>query len=78
LILAFNFQTNFEGLLGGGALSDLANEIISDLAPELFEEIKPELIATVTEEIIKKANELLDGVTLQDILDLINGSSKKL
>jgi hypothetical protein len=78
LILAFNFQTKFEGLLGGGALGDLANDVISELAPEVFEEIKPELLETVTEALIEKANELLDGVTLQDLLDLINGSSKKL
>jgi hypothetical protein len=46
--------------------------------PELFEEQKPNLLPVVTEEIIKKANELLDGKTLQDILDLINGNSRKL
>ncbi|XP_069687791.1 uncharacterized protein [Periplaneta americana] len=69
--------THFEGLLGGGDLSDLANEVISDMAPEVFENAKPELIPVLSEAVINLANEKLDGVTLQDLLDLINGGGSK-
>jgi hypothetical protein len=70
--LCFYFQTNIEGLLGGGDLSDVLNEIISDLVPEVFEEAKPTLLPVITDVIINLANEKLDGLTLSDLLDLIN------
>jgi hypothetical protein len=73
--LLFYFQTNIEGLLGGGDLSDVLNEIISDLAPDVFEEAKPSLLPVVTEAIINLANEKLDGVTLSDLLNIINGGN---
>jgi hypothetical protein len=78
MLLFFYFQTNFEGLLGGGDLSDLVNEIISELVPELFEDLKPEVLPVITETIINLANELLDGKTLQDLLDLINNGGSKI
>jgi hypothetical protein len=65
-------QTNIEGLLGGGDLSDVINEIISDLAPAVLEEAKPTLLPVITDAIINLANEKLDGLTLSDLLDLIN------
>jgi hypothetical protein len=65
-------QTNFEGLLGGGDLSDVVNEVISDLAPELFEEVKPSVLPAVADAIVNLANEKLEGVTLSDLLDLIS------
>ena len=42
------------------------------MIPDLVEELKPTLIPEVTKIIIDLANEKLDGITLQDILDLIN------
>jgi hypothetical protein len=71
--LSFYFQVNFEGLLGGGDLGDLANQIISDLVPDLLEQLKPDILPGLIQTIIELANEQLDGLTLQDILDLING-----
>jgi hypothetical protein len=67
-----------EGLLGGGILGDLANDILSSTVKEIWDAEKSNILPVVIEEIIKVANELLDGVTLQDILDLINGSGRKL
>lgn len=71
----FYFQVNFQGLLGGGDLGEIANQIISDMIPGLVEELKPTLLPTVIDFIVELANEKLDGITLQDILDLINGGS---
>lgn len=70
-------KTNFEGLLGDAALSDVLNEIISDLAPDLFEEVKPTLLPTIADAIVNVANEQLKDVTLQDLLDLLNGGGLK-
>ncbi|PSN55967.1 hypothetical protein C0J52_02147 [Blattella germanica] len=70
-------ETHIEGLLGGGELSDLINEVIADIAPDVFEEAKPTLIPILSEAVVSLANEKLDGMTLQDLLNLINGGSKK-
>jgi len=70
-------KVNFEGLLGGGDLGDLANEIVSDMIPKLLEELKPTLLPEVIQLVIEQANKMLDGVTLQDILDLINNGGIK-
>lgn len=71
--LSFYFQVDLEGLLGGGDLGELANEAVSKMIPELLEQLKPDFLPYVTEQVIELANGLLEGVTLQDILDLING-----
>jgi hypothetical protein len=68
---------NFEGLLGGGDLGVIANQIISDMIPNLVEELKPDLLPTVIETVISFANEFLGDLTLQDLLDLINGGGAK-
>jgi hypothetical protein len=47
------------------------------MIPNLVQELKPTLLPTVIETIIDLANEKLDGITLQDILDLINGGGVK-
>jgi hypothetical protein len=47
------------------------------MIPDLLEELKPTLLPDVIQLVIDMANELLDGVTLQDILDLINGGGAK-
>jgi len=47
------------------------------MIPDLLEELKPTLLPDVIELIIELANEKLDGVTLQDILDLLNGGGTK-
>lgn len=73
-VVIFHFQTDFKGLLGDNEdLSNVVNEIISDLAPGLFEEVKPSILPKIADVIIDVANEKLDGLTLQDLLDLING-----
>lgn len=78
VLLLLYFQTDFKGLLGDDEdLSNLINEIISDLAPELFEEVKPSVLPAVADVIVNLANEKLEGVTLQDLLDLINGGGLK-
>jgi Haemolymph juvenile hormone binding protein (JHBP). len=75
--LSFYFQVELEGLLGGGDLGDLANEAVSEMIPGLLEELKPEFLPYINEQVIELANGLLEGVTLQDILDLISGGGTK-
>jgi len=43
------------------------------MIPSLLEELKPTLLPDVIQLLIDLANEKLDGVTIQDILDLISG-----
>jgi hypothetical protein len=47
------------------------------MIPDLVEELKPTLIPEVTKVIIDLPNEKLDGITLQDIMDLINNGGVK-
>jgi len=70
-------EVNFEGLLGGGDLGELVNEIISDMIPDLLEELKPTVLPDVIQLILDLANEKLGDLTLQDLLDLINGGGAK-
>jgi hypothetical protein len=47
------------------------------MIPDLVEELKPTVLPGVIQVIVDLANEKLDGITLQDILDLINGGGVK-
>jgi len=70
-------KVNFEGILGGGDLGDLVNDIISDMIPDLLEELKPTVLPDLIQLVLDLVNEKLDGITLQDLLDLINGGGAK-
>jgi hypothetical protein len=75
--VSFSFQANFEGLLGGGDLGDVANQLISDLIPDLVEQLKPTVLPGLIESVVNLANGFLGELTLQDLLDLINGGGAK-
>jgi hypothetical protein len=47
------------------------------MIPDLVEELKPTLLPQISQLVIDLANEKLDGLTLQDLLDLINGGGAK-
>jgi hypothetical protein len=47
------------------------------MIPDLLEQLKPTLLPDVIQLVIDLANEKLDGLTLQDLLDLINGGGAK-
>jgi len=47
------------------------------MIPDLLEELKPTLLPDIIQIVIDLANEKLDGLTLNDILDLINGGGAK-
>jgi hypothetical protein len=47
------------------------------MIPDLFEQLKPTLLPDIIQAVIDLANEQLDGLTLQDILDLINGGGAR-
>jgi len=47
------------------------------MIPDLVEELKPTLLPDIIQLVIDLANEKLDGLTLQDLLDLINGGGVK-
>ena len=67
-------QVNFENLLGGGILGDIANDFISSELPGLVDSNKGPILEDIAVEIRRIANEKLVGVTLEDLLDLINNS----
>jgi len=64
-------------LLGGGVLGDIANDFISEELPNLVESNKGPLLLEAAALIKDIANERLVGVTLDDLLDLINNTPKK-
>jgi len=47
------------------------------MIPDLLEELKPTVLPDVIQLILDLANEKLEGLTLQDLLDLINGGGAK-
>jgi len=70
-------KVNFENLLGGGVLGDIANDFISEELPNLVEANKGPILLEVAALIKDIANERLVGITLDDLLDLINNTPKK-
>ncbi|XP_068086548.1 uncharacterized protein [Anabrus simplex] len=69
------FKTDIAGLMGGGELSDVLNQVIDEFILTAAEKYKPEVAGVISDLIISVANKLLDGVTLGDILGLINGKT---
>jgi hypothetical protein len=63
--------------LGGGVLGDIANDFISEELPNLVEANKGPLLLEAATLIKEIANERLVGITLDDLLDLINNTPKK-
>jgi len=70
-------KVNFENLLGGGVLGDIANDFISEELPNLVESNKGPILLEVAALIKDIANERLVDITLDDLLDLINNTPKK-
>lgn len=55
-------------------MAAIVNQMIMDLAPTIFDEIKEPLINAVLGKFIVLANSLLEGLTFQDLIDIILGS----
>lgn len=70
-------KANFENLLGGGALGDVANDFISSELPNLVEQNKELVLSELVPIIIEKVNPVLAKYTLDGLLDLINNTPKK-
>lgn len=60
--------------MGGGEMATIVNQMIMDLAPTIFNEIKQPLLNVVLGKFIGLANSLLEGMTFQDLIDIILGS----
>jgi hypothetical protein len=73
---SFCLQVNFENLLGGGTLGDIANDFVSSNLPSLVDSNKGPILLEISEKIKSIANEKLAGLTLEDILDHINEPHK--
>jgi hypothetical protein len=65
-------QAIVEGLLGGGALGDVANDFISSELPNLVEQNKGLVLPQLEAAIKEKANPVLGCLTFDDFLNLIN------
>lgn len=63
-----------EGIMGGGEMAAIVNQMIMDLAPAIFDEIKEPLVKAVLVKFIELANSLLQGMTFQDLIDIILGN----
>ncbi|KAK7790759.1 hypothetical protein R5R35_007464 [Gryllus longicercus] len=69
------YHSDIDGMLGGGDLSDLLNEVINDLVPEIIDANADLFADVLAEQIVVIANTILGEMTLQDLLDLIAGGS---
>jgi hypothetical protein len=67
-------QVNFENLLGGSSLGDIANEFIFGYLPNIVGNNEGPVSLEISEAIKDVASERLVGVTLGDLLKLVNNS----
>nr|CAD7411456.1 unnamed protein product [Timema cristinae] len=68
-----NIKLHFEGLVGGGSLGDLVNQILDDLVPDLLVQFKPDILTYLSSTIKTYADNVLKTMTVSDLLKLING-----
>nr|CAD7459589.1 unnamed protein product [Timema tahoe] len=68
-----NIKLHFEGLVGGGSLGELVNQILDDLVPDLLVQFKPDILNYLSSTIKTYADNVLKTMTVSDLLKLING-----
>uniref|UniRef100_A0A4Y0BRV8 Hemolymph juvenile hormone binding protein n=1 Tax=Anopheles funestus TaxID=62324 RepID=A0A4Y0BRV8_ANOFN len=66
-----SLQNNIEGMLLGGELSDLLNEVIQDLVPSVLVNFAPEVTEIISRVGIPIADSILNTMTLDDLFALI-------
>jgi hypothetical protein len=64
--------------MGGGLLGEIANDFISSELPYLVETNKGPILLDLAETVKGIANEKLVGLTIDDLLNLINGAKKSI
>lgn len=62
---------NFQNLLLGGEFGDLMNYVIGDMIPFVVRNQQAEVTAAVEQMVLVRANESLEGMLLEDLLDHI-------
>jgi len=62
------------GMLGGGDIDNVINAIIGDLAVEFFNSYSDIISGQVNNIMLPHINKMLEGMTLKDLIGLINGS----
>ncbi|CAB3370567.1 Hypothetical predicted protein [Cloeon dipterum] len=65
--------SNLEGLMGGGSMAEMVNQMIMDFAPTIFNEIKAPIISAFVGRVVAFANSMLQGLTFDELLDIILG-----
>jgi len=68
---------NFENLMGGSTLGDIANDFISSELPNLVDQNKGPLLESLTATLKNLITEKVGDITLDDLLSLINNTPKK-
>nr|CAD7610871.1 unnamed protein product [Timema genevievae] len=68
-----SIKLHFEGLVGGGSLGELVNQILDDLVPDLLVQFKPDILNYLSSTIKTYADDVLKTMTVSDLLKLING-----
>ncbi|XP_058116738.1 uncharacterized protein LOC131288390 [Anopheles ziemanni] len=66
-----SLQNNIEGMLLGGELSDLLNEVIQDLIPSVLVNFAPQVSEIISRVGIPIADSILNTMTLDDLFALI-------
>lgn len=77
LLFFLCLQANFENLMGGGILGELANDFISSEMPTLVQDNKGPILDDLTPLLKDLINDIVGDVTLDQLLDLINNTPKK-
>ncbi|XP_065092043.1 uncharacterized protein LOC135712884 [Ochlerotatus camptorhynchus] len=66
-----SLETNIQGMLLGGDLSDLLNEVIQDIVPSIFRNFPEGMTNLMSAAILPMANRFLATRTMEDLLSLL-------
>lgn len=64
-------QTEIEGLLGGGDLGVLVNELFKDMLLLIIDKGYALVSASIKDNYLPRANEFMNGKTLMEVLELL-------
>lgn len=71
ILFPYYFQTNIQGMLLGGDLSDLLNEVIQDIVPSILRNFPEGMSNLLSAAIFPMANRFLATRTMEDLLNLL-------
>ncbi|XP_077294162.1 uncharacterized protein LOC143916786 [Arctopsyche grandis] len=70
-----SFKSETTGMLGGGDIDQVINAILADWVPDFFNSNSDSIADLVGDTLLTSINQVLDGMSLADLIDLVTGGS---